>query len=156
MADEVESVDADIFGGRGNGTLHLCVVRTLGEWNDSAGDRYLKVDFNSRNWASIFFETLHCHPEWTPYVEGEDINDHTERNRQLFQQSIPDYPLLGRIFQMYEDYVFSPEELGGLREECLKVKAIVQSPAADLGLRKLIYACDEASKHGLHLVFSCD
>lgn len=73
-------------------------------------------------------------------MQGEDVNEHCERNRRLFQQSIPNYPMLGRIFDMYEDYVFTPEEVERLREECLRVKSFTSNPAADLGLRKLIYA----------------
>jgi hypothetical protein len=147
--------EADIFSGCGNGTLSIAVVRDPARWDEAAGDRHTGVCFNYEDWEFIFCDVLHC-PEGEPYMQGEDVNDHWERNRRLFQQSIPEYPMLGRIFDMYEDYVFTPEEVGRLREECLRVKSIASNPSAELGLRKLIYVCDEASKESRSLRFLSD
>src|ERR1043165_28972 len=155
MSGFSETDETDIFSGCGNGTLDIAVVQNPDSWNEGAGDRYIGVCFNDGDWGSIFRDVLHC-SEGQPYVQGEDINEYGERNRRLFQQSIPDYPMLSRIFDMYEDYVFTPEEVEMLREECLKEKSFAATAAADLGLRKLIYACHEASKEGRSLMFVCD
>jgi hypothetical protein len=155
MTDLSKTVASDVFSGCGNGTLHIAIVQDTDRWDVSAGDRHIGVCFNYEDWKSIFSEELHC-PEVEPYVQGEDIIEHCERNRRLFQQSIPEYPMLSRIFDMYEDYVFAPKEVETLRQECLKLKAIFVSGAADLGLRKLIYACEEASKENRSLMFVCD
>jgi hypothetical protein len=147
--------ESDIFSDCGNGTLEIAVVQNPPHWNEDAGDRHLGVCFNYGDWESIFVDVLHC-SDGVPYVKGEDVREYWERNRRLFQQSIPEYPMLGRIFDMYEDYVFTPEEVERLREECLRVKSFASNPAADLGLRKLIYACNEASKERRSLEFICD
>ncbi len=155
MTELSKTNESDIFSGCGNGTLDTALVQDPARWNEGAGDRYIGVCFIDEDWESIFRQVLHC-SEGEPYVEGEDVHQHWERNRRLFQKSIPDYPMLGRIFDMYEDYVFTPTEVGRLRVECLKVKAMAANEAADLGLRKLIYACDEASRESLCLMFVCD
>jgi hypothetical protein len=43
-----------------------------------------------------------------------------------------------------------------LREECLSAQKGKINAAADLTLRKLIYACDEALKENFYLMFSGD
>ncbi len=90
------------------------------------------------------------------YKESENYQKIEEENRRTFQKVALEYPMLSRIDDMYEDYVFTPEEVKKLREECLKVKSIASNPSADLALRKLIYACDEALKDNFHLMFSGD
>jgi len=64
--------------------------------------------------------------------------------------------MLGRINYIFEDYVFTPEEVEKLREECLKLTSDTSNLEADLALRKLIYACDEALKDNFYLEFTCD
>ena len=84
-----------------------------------------------------------------PYIQGEDIYEYDERNRAIFRQSIPEYPMLGRIWNMYEDVGYTPEQVRQLRDECLKLQAIATAnPHALEALKKLIMACDEAIKVG--------
>ena len=64
--------------------------------------------------------------------------------------------MLGRIWTMYEDFVFRLEELPQLRGECVKLKSETTQPEAVKALRKLIYACDEAAKRGFSLILSGD
>ncbi|CAA9421754.1 MAG: hypothetical protein AVDCRST_MAG74-3293 [uncultured Pyrinomonadaceae bacterium] len=64
--------------------------------------------------------------------------------------------MLGRINYIFDDYIFTPDEVGKLREECLQLKAAKPDSAADLPLRKLIHACDEALKENSYLMFSAD
>jgi hypothetical protein len=150
-----ETATPDIFEGCGNGTLHTFVIRDPGNWNADAGDHHLPVCLNEDDWTAIFFTGLHS-AEREPYVQGEDISDWMNRNRLLFAQSIPEYPMLGRIFDMYEDYTFSPDEVVRLRDECVRARALSSEAAADVALRKIIYCCDVASAGSLHLVFFCD
>ena len=112
MTVAVETPASDIFEGCGNGTLHIYVARVPGIWNANVGDRHIPVCVNEHDWQAIFFKRLHS-AEREPYVRGEDTNEWRERNRRLFAASIPEYPMLGRIFDMYEDYTFSPDELSG-------------------------------------------
>jgi hypothetical protein len=144
-----DSDNADLFDGFGNGSHHLWVVCDP-NWRpyDAGNAWYLELDFHVSDWKALFWDVLHC-PEF-------DLNESREKNRELFSQSIPEYPMLGQIWDNYEDYVFTPEEIVKLRNECLKLKAEVTEPEAVKALRKLIYACDEASKAGCNLMFVCD
>lgn len=152
----VPDIEVDLFDGCGQGSLHICVVRDPAHWDEAQGDRHIeRLDLHETDWEAVFYDVLGC-SKGEPYVRGEDITEHTERSRRYFQQCIPQYPMLGRIFDMYEDYVFTPEEVGRLREECQMVRASTSNPGADKALRKLIYGCDEASKVGGCLLFSCD
>lgn len=149
------TAEPDMFEGCGNGTLHIAVVHDPAQWSEDAGDRDIRICFNSDDWESVFLKSLHC-PVREPYSQGEDVNDWKERNRICFQRAIPQFPMLGRIFDMYEDYLFTPSEVEQLRAECLKAKAVALNPRANLGLRKMIHACEVASKDGFHLLLSCD
>lgn len=109
---EEKSEDIDLFDGFGNGSLHFKV------WLD----RYIGLDFHPVDWQALFIETLGC-PPYDPCQPEEDGHQCQERNRRRFQAAIPQYPLLGCIFDMYEDALFSREEVPPLREECQRAKA---------------------------------
>jgi hypothetical protein len=152
----IDPSNADLFDGFGNGSLHLYVVCTPNWQPYEEGDaRYLNLDFHFSDWEALFYGALNG-ARGDEYIVGEDINEYEERNRKKFQQSIPEYPMLVRIFDMYEDYVFTHEEIIKLRNECLKLKSELTEPNAVRALRKLIYACDEASEVGWALMFVCD
>ncbi len=155
MTNSSKELEDDIFSGCGNGVLDILAVKDFNDWSETSENRNLKVCFNQNDWEAVFVGTRQC-PKWQPYIEGENVFEHKERNRKLFQQSIPDYLMLGRIFDMYEDYIFNPEEVGKLRQECLKATPLASNSAASLALRKLIYVCDEALKDKFYLEFSCD
>lgn len=157
MRIESDPTSADLFDGFGNGSLHLYLVRDPDNWHgeESEDAFYMDLDLHFCDWEALFIDELRF-PGWDTYVEGDDVNEFNERNRKKFEESIPGYPTLNRIFDMYEDYEFAPEELPRLREECLMVKARTSNPKAVKALRKLVLACDEASKRGFSLVFICD
>jgi hypothetical protein len=90
------------------------------------------------------------------YVEGDDVVELRERNRRKFERALPEYPLLARIFHMFEDYAFAPDELPKLREECLRVRSKTADREALRALRKLILASNEATKRGFSLMFICE
>jgi hypothetical protein len=113
------------------------------------------LDFHFRDWEALFIGILKV-PDCDRYVEGDDINELHERNRKKFDKSIPDCPMLSRLFDMYEDYEFSPEELPKLREECEMLKSRATNAEGLKALRKLILAADEGSQRGFHLMFVCD
>ena len=149
--------DADLFDGFGNGSLHLYLVRDLKNWRgeDREDAFYLEMDFHASDWQAVFKDVLQV-PEGDDYKEGDNVGELHERNRAKFQRSILEYPMLARIFDMYEDCEYSPAEVKRLWEESLKLKGSLSHPEAVRALRKLIYACDEASERGFSLVFICD
>lgn len=158
MTQAIEPNDADLFDGFGNGSLHLYVVCTPG-WKpyQDGNVHYLDLDFHGNDWEALLWNALGAgETKYDEYVEGEDIVEFHERNRKKFQQSVPDYPMLARIYDMYEDYLYTPEEITELRSECLRLKTKLTEPNAVKALRKLIYACNEVSKTGCNLMFVCD
>ena len=106
-------------------------------------------------WTALFIDEFHF-PGWEVFAERDDVDELHERNRKKFEQTIPEYPMLARIFDTYEDYRFTPEEIPRLSEECLRAKSKVTNLNAVKALRKLIVACDEAFKRGYNLTFICD
>jgi hypothetical protein len=71
-------------------------------------------------------------------------------------QATATLPTIRRFREECEGVVFSPEEVGALREECLKVRSGVDDLRALSSLEKLIRACDEALIEGSRLFFASD
>lgn len=131
-------------------------VTLIPNWNGSPEDAVdLDLCFHFDDWEALFFGTLHAH-KWDPYTEGDDIFEHNERNRRKFHESIPNYPTLRTIYDMYEDYEFDLTQTKTLREECIKLRPQATEPEAIKALRKLIYGCDQAIALNGNLFFSCD
>lgn len=148
---------ADIFGDCGNGMLDLSIAEDPNNWGQNPKDRHLDVCIHEGDLKAIYTDTFQVNEaEFEKYEEGKNSSELHERNRKIFEQSISEYPMLGRIYDIYEDYVFTPEEVENLQTECLKAKLIATNPSADLALRKLIYACNEALKNDFHLLFLSD
>ncbi|MEO6334827.1 MAG: hypothetical protein ABIO91_07565, partial [Pyrinomonadaceae bacterium] len=70
--------------------------------------------------------------------------------------SIPEFPTLRTIYDMYEDYRFDSQGVQDLRSECIRLKSRISDAGAMAALRKLIYGCDEAIKAKCDLMFVCD
>lgn len=144
----------DIFIGCGNGVLDLSLAKDPNKYNENT-DRRLKVCINDDDLEAVSLAVFSAE-SGKPYDDAEHILKKRNDNRNLFQKLFPAYPMLGRINYIYEDVIFNPEEVKKLREECLKLQTSKSDSAAGLGLRKLIYACDEALKENFYLIFSAD
>lgn len=145
----VDSQYADLFDGFGNGSHHLWIVCEP-SWRpyDGGDARYLELDFHRTDWEALFPGMLGC-PDY-------DRNRTTEGNRDLFRQSIPDFPMLGKIFHSYEDYSYNGHDLERLRNECRHLLSRATDTKAAKALRKLIYASDQAVNAGCALMLVCD
>ena len=144
--------------GFGNGSLHPHVVHDpISYWESGrhADDVYVGFDFHWNDWEALFRTALNA-AERDEYVQGEDIDEFHERNRRKFKDSIPDYPLLGRMFDMYEDAAFEATELECLRSECLRVCNDAIHNDAVRAANRIILACNKASESGLGLLFISD
>jgi hypothetical protein len=129
-------------------------LQPSGAWNEST-DRALAIFLDGAEWSALFRDALRT-KDREPLVAGEDLDKWRERQRVLFQESIAEYPMLGRIWDTYIDVNYQPEEISQLRDECLRVKANTSNPVALRGLDKLVAACDEALKGTLGLSLLCD
>ena len=135
--------------------LGFVLKRELAGWDENT-DRHPHIpDLGDDQWRVLFFDTLKC-PEADPYIHGEDINEHTERFRRRFQEHLTAFPMLGRMWDFYNDAWYAPEEIEQLREECLKVQASTSKPLVLAGLQLLLRACDEADATGLGLLLVAD
>ncbi|HEX3231084.1 MAG TPA: hypothetical protein VHQ95_19050, partial [Pyrinomonadaceae bacterium] len=101
---------------------------------------------------------LHCPIEVDEsYSPGDSLDELDERIMLRFQRAIPEYPMLGRIWDTYIDIAYEQEEISKLRDECLRVEALASSsPVALGGLSKLINACDETLSRGGSIVLACN
>ncbi len=139
--------------------LDIYLVHDPDNWDGRIreGERATHERLKYEEWEAIFFITLmnYC-PMYEHYVEGQDLNELSERDRIRFQQAIPEYPLLGRMWDMYVDAKYKPEEVVKLREECFKVQAMAENTDALKGLDKLLQFCDEAEKKKLGIFLACD
>ena len=168
MKADIDPENADLFDGWGNGSLHIYLARDPERWRGAELQDFLetRLGFNLDDWDALFVNVLHVsmlnaedlqqlHGR-NLYVEADERIDRFEWERDLFRDALPGYPMLGRIWTMYEDFVFRLEELPQLRGECVKLKSETTQPEAVKALRKLIYACDEAAKRGFSLILSGD
>ena len=148
--------NSDLFDGFGNGSLHFYVVskQNCKPYKDGNA-RYLELDFHLSDWEAFYVKSLKV-PEDEEYQFNENIDSFDERNKRRFQNSIRDFPMLGRIFSMYEDYLFTTQEILSLRYECERLKLELKEKDAIKAVRKLIYASDEAIKAEFNLMFVCD
>jgi hypothetical protein len=132
------------------GRQQLIVKRQpTGDWNEIT-DRRLPLFFEGPEWSALFHDVLHANDR-DPLVPGEAIDKWSERQRTRFQNSILEYPMLGRIWDTYIDVHYQPGEVSQLRDECLRVKSSTSNSIAISGLDKLIAACDDALKDRLGL-----
>lgn len=156
MQIESDAKNEDIFSGCGNGTLdvylHHKIDSSGGSWDESKGDRQLHICINEDDLLSIASEMFH-------FVVGRlsEAKEYVFKNwEDKSPQIISAFPMLNRIDEMYADALYQADEVSLLRQECVKLKDFTTNKSADLGLRKLIYSCDEALKARLCMGLWCD
>lgn len=126
-------------------------------YREPSANHYLHLDFETEEWEHLFYRVFDC-PAATdePIIVGESEAEWEERFSRRFQQAVPEYPLLGRIWDMFIYVSYRPEEIEQLRAECLKAQAITGDEKARHGLSKILTACDEAAERGYGLLFVPD
>jgi hypothetical protein len=126
--------------------------------------RWIGLTFDALDKEALFFRALKVfNPAASvggripveEYRRGkwEDLMAQAERSLAL---ATAELPMLRRFKVEYEGAVFSVDEVGDLRDECLKVCSGTQDEQALSSLWKLIQACDEALKEGWGLFFASD
>lgn len=125
-----------------SGRLALALVFDLEQWRHSRTDsaEYLCVDFYGEDWKAIFIDLFRC-PALDQYTNSEDIASYTERNRLRFEQHLKGYPMLSRIFDMYEYASYDATEVQLLHDECLKLRTDQPHLLAQVALSKLLTGC---------------
>jgi hypothetical protein len=157
-AEAARTKEAGPPAGAGSGNLGIILKLnpSPGAWNPST-DRHLEMDLEGPEWEALFYDVLGCPKAVGDLTNrGTDVQAQMEAYKLKFQGAIPDYPMLGRIWDTYIDVGYSPDEIEQLRAECINVKLGTSNSQALAGLDKLIYACGEARKLGLGLYFVSD
>jgi hypothetical protein len=146
----------EIFGKYANGTLDLSICKDAHDWKNSFG-RNLNISVDSSDFYALQTDILRNGNYQIDVCLNEiDIFKIEEQNRGRFQQHFPNFEILGRFYDDYEDYVFSPNEVEHLLTECLEATSLVLDKKAKLFLRKMVYACNQALEEQNCLVFICD
>ena len=123
----------------------------------SGGDRYLDLRLNGNEWEALFLNVLECPDvDEVTLLPNEDTTEWQMRYARKFNQAIPTYPMLGRMWDMFIYVSYNPDEIDRLRHECLKIQSTTSNEEAQAALTKLLAACDEASKLGFGLLFVPD
>lgn len=121
------------------------------------GDRYLDLRLEGDEWAALFVDVLKCpDADDFPSLPGESNEEWRKRYSLKFQQAIPSYPILARIHDLFIYVIYTPDEVNELRSESLRLQSMTSNELAVAMLKKLVQACDEASKAGSGLVLVPD
>jgi len=110
------------------------------------------VRIGGDEWGELFFDILGCPP---PGDLGDPSTDAQRRSAEVLR-SLPRYPMLARISDIFEDSWYNPEEIAALRTECLQVRDEAAGGQTSKALRKLIAACDEALKERTGVYLACE
>jgi len=74
----------------------------------------------------------------------------------LLIDQIPQYPMIARMQDHYDDYQYAPQEAITLRSECMTVAQTCTHEPAFRALRKLIYICEASIEKDTGFWLICD
>ena len=153
----IKAIPSAEFGVAGSLSIYLMREPSFETFSKgiSGEDRYLQLWLDGDEWAAVFFKVLGC-PERDsiPRFQNESSDDWEHRYSLMFQRTIPEYPMLGRMSDLFGYVTYRPEEIEQLRVECARIQSGTVNQKAISGLAKLIEACDEASKVNSGLLFA--
>ena len=108
-------------------------------------------------WDGLFENVLQA-PLEIERLAGEDRAAFLDRREKLFKEDLTakGYEMLGRIWYVFRDVYYSPNEVERLLAECLEVKLKTENPKAQSALEKLISASQAALKVRSGIFLACD
>jgi len=139
----------------------ICVMRepSFSEFKQGmrGQDHYLDIRLEGNEWGALFLDVLRV-PGFNdvPRLKDEESVDWQERYRSIFQRTLPNNPMLARIWDIFIYVSFEPEEIEDLRKECLRIQSTTSNKRAQEALAKLIHACDKAGEVQSGLFFVPD
>ena len=148
-------------GSEGAGGLAIVAMREPTPVSFDSGlsgiDRYLHLRLNGDEWVALYRQALRC-PDagQLPRLPNEDLEEWSKRYGAQFQQAMPAQPMLARIYDRFNYVSYAPDEIEQLRVECVELEASILNEKARFGLKKLIAACNEASRLRVGLLFVPD
>jgi hypothetical protein len=157
LSEEDQKRLGEVWGELARGSLLL----SLREGGATPASEIL-VDLDSLKgyeWTAIFRDVLGVPmgSVGAQDVANTTLHERLDRAEAGFREALPEYPYLARIWDTYEDTIYEADEINDLKAECVRVQVLAQSDqVASKGLGKLIYACDEALRHGVALELLSD
>lgn len=145
----IEAIPNSEFGVAGSLSIYLMREPSFEAFSKgvTGEDRYLDVWFDGDEWAALYFDVLGCPTaESIPRTPNEDREHWEQRYSSAFQRAIPEYPMLGRISDLFLYVTYNAQEIEQLRNECVKIQFGTSNQRALKGLSTLIDVCDEALK----------
>src|SRR5687768_3014148 len=104
--------------------MNICIVGnpSLGLGEDER-DRFTGKSISWDGWSDLFYDFLKVPPP-VDYAAGESFSNYEARNRTSFSQFVSGmgFPLLARINDIYDDFVFRSDEIKELRNECITLQ----------------------------------
>ena len=127
--------------------MSLSIMKNPGEdkWDAAAGDYNLDFVIEGKDFDAIQRVIDVSFPP-TERLENEGYDDYEKRlkERYLSAASEKGYPLLGRIWDWYDDAVYLSSDVARLRDECLKAQSESRAPEIVGAMNKLMTACERA------------
>jgi hypothetical protein len=107
---------------------------------------YMRNDIKPEEWEALFWDEL-----------GAADPNYAPGWRQIFSDSIPDYPALSKILGEYGSKVtFKENELEALIKECEQIAQSAKNPIALGVVKRILAACDLAKKKNASVSFVGD
>jgi hypothetical protein len=145
-----------IAEGRSNGDLDPILARDPVNYEGREdGEIWLNFTFNIYDWKSLYFGELQC-PQYEPMIGGEKTAELRSQWMAKFHDCCADYPLLARIYDMYADAIYCPEEVQHLKRQCLELLERTGNAGAWRALAKLIVICKKAEDLDMGVLLAAD
>lgn len=140
------------------GSLRIAVSKNpTRSWSPSDGDRHLDFDLHPAEWEKLFVDYFGV-PEWEMHSDKEESSLYFARQKERIEKHIAErgYPLLGRLWHIYDDAGYEPNEIQSFHRECDDLRLKVDDPLARSMVDKLLAACYQAEQSSSGLWFLSD
>lgn len=154
--ERIEAVPSAEFDNAGSLSIYLMREPSFETFSKGlvGEDRYIELWLDGDEWGAIYFNVLGCPTaDSVTRFPNENRESWEQRYSSVFRRAIPEYPMLGRMSDLFLYIAYKPQEIEQFRKECIKVQSDTSNQEATNGLSKLIKACDEALKLNSGLLF---
>lgn len=135
--------------------MNILVVK---DPDPSAGDYFTGYQLLLEEWVQLYSKVSGV-PGDFPINRGSlTLDEYDDALAGAFQASVSEkgYRMLGRIWTIYQDVVFLPQEISELQNECAQLSRGCRDEMARSGLEKLLVGCEKARTLDSGLLLSSD
>lgn len=123
-----------------NGSLDICIAKNPAASDWGVGDYYSGMQLHPDEWEALFLGVFGVE-------EAVDYESSSfEEQEEAFQTFVAGqgFPMLSRIWHIYQDAYFLADEVDQLHGECVRLEAKTDDPIALKGLDKIKRGCMQA------------